>query len=352
MKRHSMVRTTQSYSNARHGCALLILALTFFSSFAFSQQYADPALHQSVLRGMEFLLSQEYRQADSVFQKVAQRYPSDPSGYIYQAAVLQTQAMDEMMPVQRPKFDSLIEIGKREAGRLSSPWREYFLGAADGYDASADADIGNWFSGMKKGMSSGAELEKVLAADSSFADAYGGVGTYYYWRSRKTSWVPFVKDKRQRGIEMLKFGAEHSVYHRYSTISALISVLLDAEEYGQALLWSRKGLQRFPKNRVFLWGAATAFDRAGHSREAVHAYERLLASILSLHGPHPYNEVVCRLNLAKCLLALGDSARADEQLGFVLRYSSSWFPSYLTDRVKDKFEQAKQLHAHIGSGRM
>jgi tetratricopeptide (TPR) repeat protein len=327
---------------------LIHILLTFLlgSMISRAQWKLEPSLHALVMSGIDFTLKHEYDRADSVFSIAAHRYPQHPVGYLYQAAVEQAYTMDYDVPIEREKFDSLLLRGKSAAEKITFPWRGYFLGTADGYDAYERVERGDWFGGVRKGMSSASEYEKIIEQDSSFYDAYVGVGTYYYWRSRKTEflqWLPFIKDDRALGIKMLLAGADRSEYNRFAAISALISIYLDAENYNQAEEWSKLGLNSYPENRIFLWGLATSLDRQHRSKEAVAAYSNLLENIVRGHAPHPYNEVVCRLNLVKMKIALNDTANVMNQLNQLLTYETNSFPSHLQSRAKTKFDAAREL---------
>jgi tetratricopeptide (TPR) repeat protein len=318
----------------------------FGASLTHAQWKLDPPLHSLVVSGIDFILRQDYDRADSVFNAVTDRYPDQPAGYLYRAAVLQAHTIDFDVPIEKEKFDSLLIKGRDAAEKISFPWGRYFLGTADGYDAYERVERGDWFGGVRKGMSSASKFEEIIQKDSSFYDAYIGIGTYYYWRSRKTAfirWLPFVNDDRELGIKMLITGAEHSEYNRFAAMSALISIYLDAENYIQAEEWSKRGLNSYPGNRVFLWGLATALDRQNHAAEAAAAYSTLLENIVIAHAPHPYNEIVCRLNLAKAKTALYDTTDAVDHLNKILSYEARTFPGNMQTRAKAKFEEARAL---------
>jgi len=311
-----------------------------------AQGKLESSLHSLVVTGIDFILKQEYNRADSLFRVVTNRYPDHPAGYLYRAAVMQAYNIDFDVPIKQEKFDSLLLMGKNAAEKISLPWSEYFLGTADGYDSYERVERGDWFGGVRKGMSSASKFEEIIEKDSSFYDAYVGVGTYYYWRSRKTEflqWLPFVKDDRELGIRMLIIGAEQSEYNRFAAISALVSIYLDSKNYRQAEEWSRRGLNFYPENRVFLWGLATALDRQNHAGEAVSAYSSLLDNIVRAHAPHPYNEIVCRLNLVKTKVTLNDTTTVFYHLEKLLSYETSSFPINFQSRAKAKFEEARTL---------
>jgi tetratricopeptide (TPR) repeat protein len=324
----------------------IVLTIVLGTAVSHAQWKLEPSLHSLVISGIDFILKQEYGRADSLFRLVTNRYPEHPAGYLYRAAVLQAYTIDFDEPVEQEKFDSLLMLGRTTADNISLPWKEYFLGTADGYDAYERVERGDWFGGVRKGMSSASRLEEVVEKDSSFYESYVGIGTYYYWRSRKTEflrWLPFVKDDRARGIRLLIIGADHSEYNRFAAMSALVSIYLDAENYTQAEEWSRRALNTYPENRIFLWGLATALDRQNRTGEAVSAYATLLKNIVDAHAPHRYNEIVCRLNLAKSKVALNDTVAALDHLKKILSYETSSFPSRILPRAKEKFESAQAL---------
>ena len=331
-----------------------IVALFFGLMNSSAQGKLELSLDSTVAQGIDFILKQEYGRADSLFCDVINRYPNHPAGFLYRAAVMQAYTIDFDVPIEREKFDSLLECGRNEASRVTSPWREYFLGTADGYEAYERIESGDWLGGVRKAMASVSEYEELVEKDSSFYDAYVGIGTYYYWSSRKTAflrWLPFVKDNRELGIKMLRVGAERSEYNRFTAISALVSTYLDAENYQQAKEWSRRGLNSYPENRVFLWGLATALDRQKHFSDAVPAYVNLLENILHVQAPHPYNEIVCRLNLVKSMLAVGDTTTFKEHLDKILSYEKILFPDNIRSRAQAKFEETRILLSAIENKR-
>ena len=332
----------------------IILTITFGAAISHAQWKLEPSLHSLVVSGIDFILKQEYDRADSLFHVVTNRYPDHPVGYLYRAAVLQAYNIDFDVPIEQEKFDSLLMMGRSTAEKISLPWSRYFLGTADGYDAYERVERGDWFGGVRIGMSSASEFEELIEKDSSFYDAYVGIGTYYYWRSRKMEfirWLPFIKDDREKGIKMLMIAAEQSEYNRFAAISSLVSIYLDAKNYSQAEKWSMRGLNFYPENRFFLWGLATALDRQNRFSETVSAYSNLLENIVRAHAPHPYNEIICRLNLVKSKVALNDTTTVQYHLKKLLSYETCSFPANLQSRAKVKFAEARDLLLKIENQR-
>ncbi|HEY6952522.1 MAG TPA: hypothetical protein VI758_08940, partial [Bacteroidota bacterium] len=60
-----------------------------------------------------------------------------------------------------------------------------------------------------------------------------------------------------------------------------------------------------------------------------------------------YNEMLCRLNLAKAQLALNDTEGVETQVASILAYEHFEFPENLLERAKNKFEQARNIRAQL-----
>lgn len=308
-------------------------------------------MHQLLLTGIDLTFQQRYASADSVFRLLATLYPDHPVGVLYQAGLRETLAMDYEMDLEKNGFDSLMAIAIKKSDALleedrTSIWNRFFRGTALGYESYASAYRGEWFGAVQKAMASANEFRKCIEQDSSFIEACAGVGTYLYWKSRKTeflNWLPFIKDERQEGLRLLKVSAERATLNRYTAVNSLISIYLDAENYPASEEYARVGLERYPSNRSFLWGLATSLDRGNKKSEAIQAYELLLRAIREDTRENHYNEIVCRLNLVKLKLATGDTVQVAAHLGSILVLEDSLFPEHLKDRAGQKFKEARNI---------
>lgn len=342
-----------------------IVRMSWFLSFVFfcnvgaelllCQPRLEAPIHALLSQGIDLTLRQQYPQADSVFRIMARRFPGNPAGYLYQAAVLQTRSIDFEIPIDQTPFDSLLEIGIEASNKLieqgESQWGSYFLGTAYGYDAYARAERGDWFGGVRKGLSAATEFERVIEKDSTFFDAYVGAGTYYYWKSRKTEflhWLPFIVDNRPLGVRMLQECARKGEYNRFASVSALISTYLDMEDYVRAEEWSRWALEQYPDNRIFLWGLSTSLHKLQRFRDAASVYETLLNNTVAAGMGNPYNEIVCRLSLVGCRLAANDTSGVRDEIRTILSFERAQFPQKFGNRAKQKFSAAREIGKRFG----
>jgi tetratricopeptide (TPR) repeat protein len=330
-----------------------ILFPLFFASPLFSQRFPDATIHARILTGIDLTLQQRYPEAKKTFQSIIAAAPAHPAGYIYLAATLQAECSDFDLFLNRAAYDSLIRKGFERAETMiaaheKDQWGYYYAGTALAYKAFTASEEGSWYTAVTEGMKSAEMFERALACDGSFANAMCGLGTYNYWKSRKTqflSWLPFVGDKRTEGINLLKNAAERSTYETSVARNSLMWVMIEEKRYGEALKWAEDVLARYPDNRSFLWGVLTAHERLQDSTALRQDVERLLISIVKAPVRNIYGEITCRLKLAQFAVADGDAQRAEEQCDAILRYATMQGKTHRD--IAGKLRLAKDLAARV-----
>ena len=311
-------------------CAAMFVLFTVLSSSLFGQPLPDRALHQKILDGIDLTLKQEYSAARQVFQSVTKEYPNHPAGYLYLAGVEQAEFSDYEQTFEQKLFDSLLAKGETLADRLieakdSAAWGYYYAGTALSYRAFSASERGNWPSVIVDGMNSAKMFGRCLELNPKFYDAMEGLGTYYYWRSKKTeflSWIPFVTNRKKEGIELLSSAVEHGTYERYLGLNSLILVLTEEERYDEAKQLTLRALSEYPQNRSFLWCLVGIEERVPR-RDTValkSAVNRLLSSILNAPVRNYYYEAACRLKLAQYAFDEHRYHDSIEECNAILRY--------------------------------
>jgi tetratricopeptide (TPR) repeat protein len=335
--------------------SLLIVSIVVLgTSVSYSEGPRVPAeLEALVSEGVDLTLKQEYDRADSLFRYVMIKYQGHPLGYLYLAAVMEARSMDYLDPLDFGRYDSLLGLAKTGAEKIisaypDSPMGYYYVGTAVGFDAYAQVDAGNWLAGIMKGLSAASDFKKSVELDSTFYDAYVGVGTYYYWKSQKAEFLNWaLGDRRAEGIRLLEVAAEKAEQNKYTALSALSAIYLDAHQFDRSMQCARRGLERYPENRIFLWGLAAAQEQSGNYIDALQTYQHLLNNILNTKMPNPYNEILCRLNFVKAHLALKQTENLNTQIDAILSYEHFVFPESLTKRAIRKFEEARNIRAQL-----
>jgi len=312
----------------------LLLKLILFSIvFAcvvqqgFAQSYITPKTDSLIQKGIRLSIEQKYGEAVSLFKTIEKTEPNHPAGYFFHAATLQTQMMDYERYDLESQFFSLLEktiqLAKQDIRRNSqNAWAHFFLGGAYGYQAFYRAKQNKLLEAFKKVTKSVHTLRRAIQIDSTLYDAYLGLGSYLYQKSKlshSVAWIPFVKDDRRVAIAMLKKGMQKSRYSKYSALNGLCWIFLEQGNYQEGLKLVETGLKQFPESRVFLWCGAKLATKMNRTREAITFYQKILNSFQKENVSSPYNEVICRKNLAILYAQLNNFDKAHAECTAIKR---------------------------------
>jgi tetratricopeptide (TPR) repeat protein len=313
--------------------SLLIFTLTIMKPGVTSAwPLPEQELHDTLLRGIDLTLKQDYPKARALFQSVTKNYPDNPAGYLYLAGTMQAEYSDYENTFDQRLFDSLLAKGEALAERLiekkdSADWGCYYAGTALSYRAFSESENGSWPSVIIDGMNAAKMFERCLELNPQFYDAMNGLGTYYYWRSKKTeflSWLPFVSNKEDEGIELLSSAVEKGTYEKFIAMNSLALVFIEEKEYDEALTIVQNGLQLYPDNRSFLWCLMGIVERMPQRDTAAikSAVFRMLASVMKAPVRNQYCEAACRLKLAQFAMEEHRYNAVIDECGAILKYES------------------------------
>ena len=289
-------------------------------------------VHDALLRGIDLTLKQDYPEARALFESVMKSHPDNPAGYLYLAGALQAEYSDYEDAFDQQLFDSLLAKGEALAEHLieekdSSDWGYYYAGTALSYRAFSESENGSWPSVIIDGMNAAKMFERCLEFNPQFYDAMNGLGTYYYWRSKKTeflSWLPFVSNKEKEGITLLASAVEHGTYDKFIAMNSLATVFVEEKRYDEALAIVQNGLTLYPENRSFLWCLMGIVERMPQRDTAVmkSAVSRMLASVMNAPVRNQYCEAACRLKLAQFAMEEHRFNVVIDECDAILKYES------------------------------
>lgn len=296
-----------------------LLLLGIFES-VFCQPYISAKDDSLIQEGIRLTIQQSYPEAISVFEQIKTNSPDSPVGYFFHAAALQTRMMDYENYHKEDKFLTLvertIELSQDQIKKDSrNAWAYFFLGGGYGYLAFYQAKQKKLLEAFNSGKQSVNALERAIQIDPTLYDAYLGLGTYYFYRSkfsRYVDWLPLVNNDREKSLKMIETAMAKSRYSRYSARNGYCWICIEEENYEEGLRVAAKALQEFPDSRLFLWCAAKLNKKLERWREAASCFEKILLSLSEQNALTPHNEIVCRKNLVQIYLQLGEYRQAEE----------------------------------------
>lgn len=291
------------------------------------------AIDSLIYKGITLSIQQRYAEAISLFHHIEEEFPDNPVGYFFHAAVLQTQMMDFEEYDKEQEFIELVNKAlaksKARVRRTNDAWAYFYAGGSYGYLAFYKSKRGKYWESLKHAQKSVQALQKAISIDSTLYDAYLGIGSYKYYKSKYSkylAWLPIVTDERAIGIDLLNLAIERSKFSRFSAINGLSWILLEEKRYEEGLTLIEDALQEFPESRVFLWAAAKLCQKLNRLRTAATHYENILASFNREGIESPLNRIACHKHLCEIYTKLGQIEKAQAECEHISEISS-WHPA-------------------------
>ena len=276
---------------------------------------------------LEFTYRENYGAALAIADEIIQKYPQEPDGYFFKAAIYDYYMEDYHTDKYSDKFFSNMEMAEEKAkaklNSLTDPkeraWMNFYIAGAAGYRAMRAGREGNYVVALKYAIEGLKPLKRALEEDSTLYDAYFPLGIYHYALSKAPSRIGFIpsfvlsrnrEEDKERGINYLTLAWQRGRYT--SVVSALtLAWVLSQEGRSKEAIPILKGyVEKYPESRYFKWVYGYLLIKEGRFQEAEEIYEKLLYLVLRDQPDSPYNAVYvsCSLGYVKYFLGKFEDA--------------------------------------------
>ncbi len=298
-------------------CSCSVLLSNPGSSPSYAQSEPAARLDSLLQRAIVATVNQEYEHALRLVDQAITQSPQDPLGHLFRAATLQSRMMDYENYGEEKEFFKSLKTCRRLAERKlqrqpQDALGHFLLGCAYGYESFYVGKQKRYLEAAHKGWNSIKHLETAIRLDSTMYDAYLGIGTYKYYRSKLK--LLFFSDEREEGVAMVRKACAHGKYSRFAAINGLTWILLDENNAPEAFAMSDSVLQLYPRSRFFMWGAAESAARLGNFNYAREIYQRLLTTLSEEGKLSPYLEAVGRTKLSRLEFKAGNAEAGCREL--------------------------------------
>jgi len=301
-----------------------------------------------ILPGVELGIQERYDHAVIYFDSLRNLFPDNPAPHFFLATIWQTKMMDFETEKWRVLFlaeiDSTIKLSEKQLRQdPDDPESRFYLGSALSYKSFQLSREKKYLNALNLAIKGIHYIKQVIEQDSSFYDAYLGIGSYLYWRSymtRKFSWLPFFSDQRAKGIKLISLSFEKGELSRWAALSNLAWIYIQEGRFKEAIESARLGLDQFPNARSFLWPLADAYYHNGEWHAALANYKTLLELVTNAEFNNHYNEIVLHLKIAQCFFALSMWPETRFHAGKVLSIVAD---AEVQSRLKPKQKEARRM---------
>ncbi len=290
-----------------------------------------------MLTALEYTYRERYGAALSVINEAIKRYPQEPVGYFFKAAIYDYYMEDYHTNRYENEFFRNMKIAEEKArARLSEgikgkekAWMLFFIAGAYGYKAMRAGRSGNYVVALKYALEGVKPLKATIEEDSTLYDAYFPLGIYNYALSKAPNRIGIIptfflvknrEEREKKGIEYLKLAWKKGHYTSVISALTLAWVLMREGRAREAIPILRSYVERYPESRYFRWVYGGLLLREGRFDDAEDVYEGLLYLILRDQPNVPYNVVYIAYYLGYTKYFLGKFDEAIKYFEVALKY--------------------------------
>ena len=264
---------------------LTILIILFSIDLASAQS----VISRTVKRGLDYGYNFNWDKAEKTFQGLITRYPKDPRGYHYQASVYLWRYLSNPSKQNYNLFieysDTAIDIAKKMLDKNSDNSEIlYVLGSDYSYRTIAFTKAEKFLDAVWASKKSDSYLSETLANDSTYYDAYLGLGLYYFGVGQIPSafrWalsLAGIHGNQELGLKYIKIAAKEGEYSKVEAEYYLSQILSDfLFDYYSSSHYLQSLVSQYPNNLLFNY----SFAALEIKRRRLNDAERILEKIIT-----------------------------------------------------------------------
>jgi len=251
--------------------------------------------------------AQKFEQSIEVALRIRELYPDNPAGVF--SLLKNYQAIDGNYRVKlhENKIDSLLDIAidlaEKALKKDKKNGRNYFYaGTAYGFKSLYSAQHNEWMEAFKAGTQITKNLNRAIALEPDFYDAYYGLGLNNYWLSAKgpMRYMPHAKHNRNEGIKQIRLVIEKGEHAKIDAMFGLAAIYIHEGEKERALEIYKELYQQFPQNPNISYRMGKIYEEQEKWQQALSSYKTLHDILESTKYKSNSYKVECLYGLAKC----------------------------------------------------
>lgn len=297
-------------------------ALYFLSAyfvFCYIPAFSETAIRSTAaLKIARNIWHNNFVDALNASEQILKAEEDNPVGYFLLGTIYQTISeeyrTDRFQDTISNYLDRAIDLAeKRQVREPYNPDWKFIAGASYGYRALHRAFHGNWWGAFRDGFRCNSALNKTIETDSSFYDAYLGLGAYHYYRTVKAKdflWLPFISDQRDQGIAEIRLAAQRGYLASFNARESLLRIYFLEERYDELFALADSLARIVPRDPYALLYYAEGLISVGRLEEAETKIRQLRTAWKSSPYFDPFGVFEAELLTAKIALARKDKETA------------------------------------------
>lgn len=346
-------------------CLTIYVWLSVIDSDAFAGDTLEPDSLQDALlfKAIEYAFNDSFPAArvclDGILTDDHDFWPA----YVFKIGVLYTEMTDDERYDRVDYFKALIDTAEDGLDEFleknpDDKWAYFFKGTAMGYGAIYEGHHGSWLKAVLQGMDAGKQFSKAIEIDSTFYEAYLGLGNLNYWRSAKMGILrilPFISDKREEGIRQVQLAMDSARYTALPGAAGMAWIYYHKKDYNRAVRLVDAIKAKGYTGRQLLWPKGLAHFKRGYARGTIETFETIREGLERKGNQNYYNIGLCDYYMGLAYFWMGDydialaylntllERKVDEEVGKRLKKNYKAAEKYIKKIEKAAAERKKYL---------
>ncbi|MDA1027511.1 MAG: tetratricopeptide repeat protein [Bacteroidetes bacterium] len=217
---------------------------------------------------LSLLYNMQFSRADSVFDRIEERYPNHPIGPFLKSLTLWWKILPTLSvhdtsldKAFHSQMEEVIKRSDRLLKRKDYPFDAiFFKTAAHGFRGRLQSDRENWFRAAQEGKSAMKHIFTIAEKDPQNADLLFGIGVYEYFAEAIPERYPVVRPlmfffpdgDKARGLKQLELAARHGRLVSAEAAYFLLQIYTSFEpEYDKSVEFVTLLREKYPQNALF-----------------------------------------------------------------------------------------------------
>ena len=274
------------YKSCNVSLSLIILIL--FITTSFTPVKAQPVITKAVKKGLEYSYNFNWAKSDDVFQNLIEKYPDDPRGYHFRASIYLWYFLSNQDKNDFKLFVAYSDTAIEKARTILNKNPDdvnimYILGSDYSYRAIAFSKSEKFLDAVWASKKSESYLSRTLELDSTYYDAYLGLGLYNFAVGQIPNafrWalnLAGIHGNKKIGLEYIKKAANEGSISKVEAEYYLSQILSEfSDDYSESAYYLKSLVSRYPNNLLFNYSYAVLNIKMRKLNEA----QKILVKVL------------------------------------------------------------------------
>jgi tetratricopeptide (TPR) repeat protein len=274
--------------------AAFLFLMLFCSQIIYSKSAADKEIEDLVVKGLDKTYNFKWNDAEQFFKQIINKFPDDPRGYHYQSSVYLWYYLSSKNKKEYNNFLDFSDLTIEKANKQieNDPENKnllYILGSNYTFRAIVYSKAEKYLDAAWATKKAESYLNKVLEIDSSYYDAYLGLGLYNFAVGQIPSafkWalsLAGIDGDKALGIKFIRKCARNGYFSKTDAqyyLSQILSEIL--YDYDSASNYLKTLILKYPDNLLFSYSYASLEIK----RHRLDQAQKMLEKIVVINNPN------------------------------------------------------------------